>query len=167
MTRVNSSMQLTRAADYAVRVMVHLATQPEGRRMLLPDLARVSETPESFLSKVLQSLAHAGLISSRRGQAGGFAILPRGRCASMRAVIEAIEGPFCLNVCLASGLSCDRKTWCPAHPVWARAQRAMLQVLEGISVAELASDVRVTPAPLGASAPLPASDIRLPARDSE
>ncbi len=72
----------------------------------------------------------------------------------MRAVIEAIEGPFCLNVCLASGLSCDRKTWCPAHPVWARAQQAMLEVLEGISVDELAADVRIAPAPLTAIASL-------------
>lgn len=154
MTRVNSSMQLTRAADYAVRVMVHLASERPDSRVLLPLLAGATGAPESFLSKVLQALARAGLISSRRGQNGGFAILPRGRQASMRAVIEAIEGPFCLNVCLASGLSCDRKTWCPAHPVWARAQRAMLQVLEGISVAELAADVCVAPAPLRAIAPL-------------
>src|SRR3569833_4303142 len=82
--KCNSSMQLTRAADYAVRVMVYLATLPDDKRALLPDLARVTEAPESFLSKVLQSLAHAELISSRRGKLGGFAILPRGRQATMR-----------------------------------------------------------------------------------
>jgi Rrf2 family protein len=137
--KCNSSMQLTRGADYAVRVMVHLATLPEDRRALLHELADAAEVPESFLSKVLQALARAELISSRRGKTGGFAILPRGREASMREVIEAVDGPIALNVCLNANIGCERRSWCPAHPVWGRAQRAMLDVLMGISVAEMAS----------------------------
>jgi len=137
--KCSSSMQLTRGADYAVRVMVHLATLPPEKRAFLPDLARVTGTPESFLSKVLQALAHAQLISSRRGKAGGFSILPSGREATMRAVIEAVDGPICLNVCLNDGKQCERKSWCPAHPVWARAQRAMVDVLMSVTVASMAS----------------------------
>jgi Rrf2 family protein len=137
--RCNSSMQLTRAADYAVRVMVRLATLPPQKRAFLPDLAKATSAPESFLSKVMQSLSHAGLISSRRGKQGGFAILPRGREATMREVIEAIDGPICLNVCLNGGKECERKSWCPAHPVWARAQRAMINVLMSVTVSAMAS----------------------------
>lgn len=137
--KCNSSMQLTRAADYAVRVMIYLATLPEEKRTLLPELARATEAPVSFLSKVLQSLAHAELLSSRRGKAGGFAILPRGREATLREIIEAIDGPICLNVCLNGGRDCGRKSWCPAHPVWARAQRAMLDVLTSATVSTLAA----------------------------
>jgi Rrf2 family protein len=138
--KCNSSMQLTRAADYAVRVMVHLATMPAEKRTFLPDLAQATSTPESFLSKVLQALTRAELISSRRGKAGGFAILPRGRAASMREVIEAIDGPICLNVCVTGGKACERKSWCPAHPVWARAQRVLADVLMNATVADLAAN---------------------------
>ncbi|MFZ0747083.1 MAG: Rrf2 family transcriptional regulator [Terracidiphilus sp.] len=139
MKKCNSSMQLTRAADYGIRAMVHLATLPANERALLPALAEATEAPESFLSKVLQALSRAGLISSWRGKAGGFAILPRGRQASMYEVIEAIDGPICLNVCLIRGRSCVRKAWCPAHPVWAQAQRAMADVLGAAVIEELAS----------------------------
>ena len=132
-------MQLTRAADYAVRVMIHLATLPEKERALLPALAKATAAPTSFLSKVLQALARAGLISSRRGHLGGFEILPRGRMASVREVVEAIDGPISLNVCLLHGKSCDRKSWCPAHPVWVEAQKAMLGVLSAAIVADLAA----------------------------
>ncbi|MGA2084332.1 MAG: Rrf2 family transcriptional regulator [Terracidiphilus sp.] len=135
----NSSMQLTRAADYAVRVMVHLATLPAHERALLPALAEATGAPESFLSKVLQGLARAKLIASRRGQSGGFEILPSGRQASLREVIEAIDGPVHLNVCLISERSCGRAKWCPAHPVWVAAQQAMLDVLSQTSIAEMAS----------------------------
>jgi Rrf2 family iron-sulfur cluster assembly transcriptional regulator len=135
---MSSSMQLTRAADYGVRVMVALAGSEEGSRVSLPALTRASGAPESFLSKVLQSLAHAGLINSRRGLGGGFEISPQGREASIRAVVEAVDGPIALNVCLADGSPCKRSVWCPAHPVWAKAQQAMLEVLEGTRMSELA-----------------------------
>lgn len=131
-------MQLTRAADYAVRVMIHLAGLPAERRLSLLTLAAATGAPESFLSKVLQALARERLIFSQRGQTGGFEISSRGRKASMLEVIEAIDGPIRLNVCLASGRSCARKKWCPAHPVWERAQAAMLEVLAGTRIAELA-----------------------------
>jgi len=120
-------------------VMIYLAGQPSSKRVSLPELAAVTATPESFLSKVLQALTHGGLLVSQRGQTGGFEISPRGRCSSMRDVVEAVDGPIHLNLCLTSGKSCSRQAWCPAHPVWEEAQRAMLAVLERALIAQLAA----------------------------
>jgi len=156
-SRTNSSMQLTRAADYAVRVMVHLATLPPHQRALLPALASATGAPASFLSKVLQALARANFIASRRGQAGGFLILPRGRQASMRDVIEVIEGPIHLNACVVSPRSCPRSHRCPAHPVWQRAQAAMLDILSQATVDNLAAQPLHTNSP--AAVVLPLSDL--------
>jgi Rrf2 family protein len=144
MKRPNSSMQLTRAADYAIRVMICLADPRVKERVSLPQLAASTGTPESFLSKILQMLTRAGLIVSRRGQAGGFQISPHGQEASMRDVIEAIDGPIRLNVCLTTGRSCRRKVHCPAHPVWEEAQEAMLSVLSRSHIADLASNSRTS-----------------------
>ncbi|MDR3724503.1 MAG: Rrf2 family transcriptional regulator [Terracidiphilus sp.] len=142
-----SSMQLTRGADYAVRIMIHLAGLPGNERLLLPALAAVAGAPPSFLSKVLQALTRAGLIASRRGQQGGFEILPSGREASVLDVVEAIDGPIRLNVCLQHGASCTRKTWCPAHPVWQKAQTAMIDVLRTAKVASLSPvSINIEPA---------------------
>ena len=49
-----ATMHLTRAADYAVRVMIHLATLPPGTRVNRDSLAAASEVCTHFLSKVLQ-----------------------------------------------------------------------------------------------------------------
>jgi Rrf2 family protein len=132
-------MQLTRAADYAVRVMIHLARQPEGAIISKTILAKVSETPESFLSKILQALARAGMIQARRGVVGGFTLLPRGAEASLLDVIESIDGPISLNICLNSGVSCHRQPDCAAHQIWQRAQSAMLAVLREAMIAEMAA----------------------------
>jgi cytochrome b6-f complex iron-sulfur subunit len=67
-------MQLTRAADYAVRVMIHLATLPAGTRISRDSLAAATEVPTHFLSKVLQQLSRARLIAVQRGTSGGFSL---------------------------------------------------------------------------------------------
>src|SRR6516225_30597 len=114
-------MQLTRAADYAVRVMVHLAGLPQGTRVSRSDLSAAVECPEQFLSKVLQNLTRAGMVVSHRGNTGGFELEEGHRAASLLQVVEAIEGPIRLNLCLTSDRGCSRQGWCPAHPVWMEA----------------------------------------------
>jgi len=131
-------MQLTRAADYAVRAMMHLATLPQGTRVNIGELARASEAPNHFMSKVLQQLVHGGLVVSRRGENGGFELAMPPEEISMLRVVEAIEGRFALNNCLASDTACLRSEWCAAHDVWAEAQGAMVQVLANASIARLA-----------------------------
>ncbi len=132
-------MHITRAADYAVRVMVHLAGLPAGSCVARRELTQATATPDSFLAKVLQQLVQAGMITSRRGSGGGFRLAVSAEAVSLLDVIEAIEGPTRLNVCLESGLSCDRKSWCAAHTTWLEAQAALEGVLRSSSIAELAA----------------------------
>ncbi len=134
-------MQLTRAADYAIRVMIHMATMPPGSRVSRAELADAAECPQQFLSKVLQSLTRAGLVISHRGNTGGFELPHVHRSASLLEVVEAIEGPVRLNLCLTSEHACSRQSWCPAHPVWIDAQKAMAGVLQSVTVASLAEKV--------------------------
>src|SRR3974377_2150276 len=119
-------MQLTRAADYAVGVLIHLGGLPPETRASRAELAAAAECPDQFLSKVLQSLTRAGLVVSHRGNTGGFELPAMHRGATLLEVIEAIEGPIFLNVCLNRDQLCSRQGWCPAHPVWAEAQEAMV-----------------------------------------
>jgi Rrf2 family protein len=134
-------MQLTRAADYAVRVMIHLAGLPPGARASRGELAREAECTELFLSKVLQSLTRAGLVISHRGNTGGFELPEAQRGTSLLNVVQAIEGPVRLNLCLTSDHACGRQKSCPAHGVWVEAQEAMLGVLQSVSIDNLAEEL--------------------------
>jgi len=135
-------MQITRASDYAVRVMIHLAGLPPGSRVRHPELSRATDVSGHFLSKVLQQLVRSRLIQSQRGSGGGFALAVPAATVSLLDVVEAIEGPVRLNQCLDEGPSCDRKSWCPAHQVWAEAQAAIVNVLGAASMATLASQAK-------------------------
>jgi len=131
-------MQLTRAADYAVRVMVHLAAVAPGTRASRTELAGVVDCPEQFLSKVLQSLTRAGLVTSHRGNTGGFELPLARRSSSVLEIVEAVEGPIRLNVCLGSTNECLHQARCPAYPVWDEAQRAMTAVLRSATIDDMA-----------------------------
>jgi len=142
-------MQLTRAADYGIRAMVHLASLPEGTRAQLPNISAATDAPPPFLSKVLQALTRAHMVTSSRGASGGFQALASGRKASLRQLIEAIDGPISLNACVLAGDNCQRKAHCPVHPVWLRAQQAMMAILTATTIAELATrPSAIEPAPV-------------------
>jgi Rrf2 family protein len=129
---------LTRAADYGVRVMIHMATLPAGTRMQRSVLAEATEVPDSFMSKVLQALVKARLIASRRGVDGGFELAVTPGAVSLLDVVQAIEGPMQLNACVGDGANCKRSGSCAAHIVWKEAQDATLKVLKSANIADLA-----------------------------
>jgi len=138
-------MQITRASDYAVRVMIHLAGLPPASTVRQSELSKASAVSGHFLSKVLQQLVRAGLIRSQRGSRGGYALALSASNISLLDVVEAMEGPVRLNQCIEEGPTCERKAWCPAHQVWAEAQAAVVTVLGGASISKLAEEVRISP----------------------
>ena len=131
-------MQITRAADYAVRVLVHLASLPPGSRVQKNALVELSEAPESFLSKVLQRMVAQGLITSWRGGGGGFELAQPTNRVSVLQVVEAIDGPIHLNLCVPGASGCERSLACAVHPVWVDAREALTKVLGRATIDRLA-----------------------------
>jgi Rrf2 family protein len=94
------------------------------------DIARRQLIPRPFLAKVVQALARRGYMRTRRGARGGVTLTRRPREITLRAVVEAIEGPIRLNRCVAGAGECPLERRCPAHPVWQRLQTLVLRELD-------------------------------------
>lgn len=133
-------MQLTRAADYALRVMIHLAGLSPDARVSRDELAKWGEVPAQYLGKVLQALSRAELIISRRGAQGGFSLSRPADQVNALDVVQAIEGPLQLNICLAEDERCHRRSWCSGHTLWQEAQEALAQVLRRATLARLSAE---------------------------
>lgn len=135
-------LQLTRDGEYAVRALLHLAAQAPGELSLIKDIAGRQEVPKSYLSKIMQHLARAGLVQSRRGARGGFYLARPAVEITLRQAIEAVEGPIFLNVCLIRKGECHRDELCPVHLVWKEAQMRLFEVLDGKTMDELVKDAQ-------------------------
>jgi Rrf2 family protein len=120
--------------------MVYLAAFPQGTRIRRSTLVEVSSAPQDFLSKVLQRLVAARLITSHRGSGGGFELAVPADDISLLRLIEAVDGPVQLNLCITGGPGCERQNFCAVHPVWNKAQNALIEVLSGESIASVAGN---------------------------
>ena len=133
-------MQITRAAEYAIRGVLYLCQQPEGSICLLSEISERQKIPPSFLSKIFQSLSRAGIVSSSRGTGGGFMLVKDPHDITLLDVIEAIEGQISLNMCLSNGQMCEQRPTCAVHSVWREAQNHLLELLKNKTFAELAEE---------------------------
>ena len=131
-------MKLTRGGEYGIRGVLYLAQQNDGKISMLSAIAKEQDVPPRFLAKIFQALAKAGVVKSHRGAKGGFSLARPASEITIKDVIEAVEGPINLNICLIGPGECDRDTTCPMHPVWLEAQEKMMGVLGKANFAELA-----------------------------
>ena len=132
-------MELTRKGEYAIRGIVYLAQLPPGKVALISEIAVAVDVPQTFLAKILQSFAKTGIVNSYRGAGGGFIL---GRPASritLREVVEAVEGPILPNRCLLGSGTCERDSTCGVHPVWRQVQQRVVEVLDGVTIEDLAA----------------------------
>jgi len=135
-------MQITRAAEYAIRGLLDLCSQPEGAVCLLSEVSERQNIPASFLSKIFQNLSKAGMVSSSRGTGGGFVLAKAPHEITLLDVLEAIEGRVCLNICVTNGQVCENTPTCVIHPVWCEAQEHLVHLLARHNFSALAEAQR-------------------------
>jgi Rrf2 family protein len=141
-------LQISRKIDYGLRAMIHLAGLPAGKVASLQDLSSTLHLPREFLAKILKVLAGRGLVRSSRGAHGGYQLARSAREISFLDVIESVEGPVQLNVCLDHKDRCDVSASCTMYHVWKAGQDRMLDVYRNTTLAELSMPPDLEPAPV-------------------
>jgi Rrf2 family protein len=130
-------LRISRKIDYGLRAMIYLSSLPSGSVVPFREIARQMEVPEDFLAKILKTLVDQGLVKSARGPHGGYALGRSPADISFLDVIEAVEGPIALNVCLDGDDACGRSSTCTMVSVWKAGQERMLDVYRHAKLSEL------------------------------
>jgi Rrf2 family transcriptional regulator, nitric oxide-sensitive transcriptional repressor len=99
--------------EYALRAVVHLAhVGPEARTV--EQIATATKVPQAYLAKVLQQLAHAGVVRTQRGVGGGISLAHRPEELTILAVVSAVDPIKRIKVC-PLGLKSHGVRLCPLH----------------------------------------------------
>jgi Rrf2 family protein len=87
------SVKLSVKVDYACRVLVQLA-RVRGREELahIEELAKIEAVPATYLVQILGELRNGGLVTSRRGKQGGYALARPPAEITLFDVVALIEG---------------------------------------------------------------------------
>lgn len=104
---------ISQTVEYALRAIVHLASQPSQARTT-DQIAEVTHVPRAYLSKVLQSLARAGLVHSQRGVGGGMTLAKDPADLTLLEVVNAVEPIQRIRTC-PLGLAAHGVRLCPLH----------------------------------------------------
>lgn len=120
-------MLVTREADYAIRCVLEVARHG---RISAAEVARLQDISPTFLGKIVQSLARAGVLATRRGAGGGITLAVPVAEITLLRVIEAVEGPLYVNDCLLDPPMCVRIAECPAYSYLCKAQESLRAILD-------------------------------------
>jgi len=131
-------MQVSRKIDYALRAVIHLATEEASDRACsVAEIAERERVPRQFLEKIVQELIHKGLVRSHRGRHGGYVLARPADQMTFRHVIEAVEGPISLNACTGEHADCSLLGACGMERVWREGQRRVLELFDKTTIAEV------------------------------
>ncbi len=135
-----SLMQVSRRVDYALRAAIHLARLHGQDAASVTEISENEGVPRKFLEKILQDLSHCDLVVSRRGAHGGYRLARDPSEISFREVMEAVDGPLALNVCVGGGdhSLCSVSTGCGMQHVWAEGQRRLVELFTSTRLADFA-----------------------------
>ncbi len=133
-----SFMQVSRKVDYALRAVIHLANdEHRGRACSVAEIAERESIPKQFLEKIIRDLIRTGLVRSRRGPHGGYVLARPADTVTFRHVIEAVEGPISLNVCVGAHAECSLIGACGMNRVWAEGQRRVMDLFQNTTIASV------------------------------
>jgi Rrf2 family protein len=131
-------LRISRKIDYGLRAMIYLASIARDAVVPFREIAHQMMVPEDFLAKILKTLVDHGLVRSTRGPHGGYALARPSSEVSFLDVIEAVEGPVAINVCLDGEDPCGKASTCTMVNVWRRGQEKMLEVYREAKLSEIA-----------------------------
>lgn len=129
--------KLNRLTDYAVVAMCHMTRAPDGL-FTAPSIAQETGIPLPTVAKLLNALAHAGLVASHRGAAGGYSLNRPATDISVAEIVQALEGPIALTACVDGAVGgCESESFCPMRGNWDKVNKAIHGALSRVSLADM------------------------------
>jgi len=139
------SQGISRAAQYAVRTLVHLALGRPDAASPVKDIAEAEGIPPHFLAKLVGKLSRAGLVDAFKGPGGGIRLAQIPSKIKLRQVIEAVDGPDFLAACFLGLRTCSDEQPCAMHENWKVLRTRLAADFDRITIAELAASARRAP----------------------
>ena len=152
-------MRLTNWTDYTLRVLMYCAAS-EGRAspVTISEIAQAHAISRSHLTKIVMDLSARGLLETTRGRGGGLRLLKPAKEIVLGDVVRSTESDFTMVECFDPGTNqCRLTTHCGLKGVLNAALQAYLQVLDGVTLADL-----LAPRPGTVSLPLGSRAIKVP-----
>ena len=131
-------MKISTKGRYAVRVMIDLAKQENGKCVAVRQIAERQDISEKYLEQIIGILNKAGFVKSIRGAQGGYRLTRDPSEYTIGDILRLTEGSLCPVSCLEGDVNdCPRVDTCETLYVWKKLQDAINDVVDHITIQDL------------------------------
>jgi Rrf2 family transcriptional regulator, iron-sulfur cluster assembly transcription factor len=132
-------LKINRKTEYAIRGMIYLARQPRDQFVMIKEITKATKTSPVFMTKIFQKLSSVNLVLSSRGAFGGLRLSRKPEHITLKEIVEAIEGPVIMNLCVIDDKSCGFSGVCSAHVAWKKIKDSINSMLEDVTLKDIAA----------------------------
>lgn len=133
-----NTMKISTRGRYALRFMIDLALQNQDHYIALKDISARQAISVKYLEQIASLLSKHGLLTSIRGQQGGYKLARSPEKYSVGEVLRLTEGPLAPVACLDNpDLPCERVSVCKTLPFWKGLYKVIEDYVDNFSLADL------------------------------
>lgn len=134
---------LTKKAKYGLKAMIALAALPPGDMAFSAEIALAERIPKKFLDAILLELRRHGLVKSRKGPSGGYALARPADEISIGSCVRLLDGPLAPIGCASRTaftpcVDCDDISGCLIRKAMTEVRDAVSDILDARTLADLA-----------------------------
>jgi len=129
---------ISQTAEYALRAIVFLADN-DGEAATADRISAVTRVPVGYLSKIMQGLVRAGLVSSQRGPYGGFSLAEDSGKLTVYDVVQAVDPIHRIHSCPLK-LESHGVNLCPLHRLLDNTAASVERTFRKVTVHSLLAD---------------------------
>ncbi|MDD5262949.1 MAG: Rrf2 family transcriptional regulator [Methylacidiphilales bacterium] len=135
-------MKLSKKSEYGVRALVEIAlrSQAGSEWHQISQIADTTRIPEKFLEQILLVMKNGGLLKSRRGIEGGYALNTAPEQIHLDQIVALLDGFGQTEGGSTAGMDDTSRVF---HSLVAEAQTAAQAVLQKVTLSRLVAQVRV------------------------
>jgi len=132
---------LSQKCKYALQALLVLARENSDNLLLVSDIAERENLPKKFLEAILLELNRNGLVRSRLGRGGGYALAKPADLITFGQVVRIMDGPLAPLACVSVNYyrrcdECHDEQTCEIRKVMRRVRDAIAAELDGTSLAQ-------------------------------
>jgi len=139
---------LTKKGKYGLKALLHLARLAPGETAPGAEIAAANNLPKKFLDAILVELRNDGLVRSKKGPGGGFALARPAGQISIGQIVRLLDGPLAPIRCASRTAyepcdDCVSVAKCGVRIAMLEVRDAMAAVLDHTSLEQMARKNRV------------------------
>jgi Rrf2 family protein len=127
----------SKACELGIQAVLFLSIKKEKVVFNAEEISKELKVPKEFVSKVLQTLTHKGIVGSKKGKNGGFYLAKNPNNIYLIDIIEAIDGDKIFKSCVLGFPGCSNENPCPVHNKWGRLRDEAYKMFAKESLAQL------------------------------